>query len=61
MKANERLKMIKALSEMTKQYEAIKHDTHDTVYYDLLYKLHQAEVAAIAELNKYLEKKKEVK
>ena len=61
MKANERLKMIKALSEMIKQYEAIEHDTHDTVYYDLLYKLHQAEVAAIAELNKYLEKKKEVK
>ena len=56
MKANERLKVIKALSEMIRQYEAIEHDTHDTAYYDLIYKLHQAEVAAVNELNEYLKK-----
>ena len=54
MKANERLRIIKAINDAIEQYETIPHKTTDTTYYDALYKLHQAEISLSNDLDNYL-------
>lgn len=56
MKANERLKIMKAINDAIEQYETIPHKTTDITYYDALYKLHQAEIALSNDLDNYLKK-----
>ena len=56
MKANERLKIMKAINDAIEQYETIPHKTIDITYYDALYKLHQAEIALSNDLDNYLKK-----
>ena len=53
---NDRLKVLKQIDDIMKEWETLEHETSDHTYYKALYEMSKTQQAIINNTNKYLEK-----